>query len=123
VFSVSFFVFRVFSIGATKMAKMNVSRQFFVKCIMESVISTPDGDRIDPEKLARKSGLKLQSAKLRLSQWTKKYEDAGVQCPWPPVQSEGRGAKKLDLGELALLAAQFAPQEDGDEEDEEGGDE
>ena len=104
------------------MSKMNVSKEFFVRCIMASVISTPDGERVDPEKLARKSGLKLQSAKLRLSQWTKKYEEANVQCPWPPVQSEGRGAKKLDLGELALLAAQFAPQEEeGEEDTDEGG--
>jgi hypothetical protein len=99
------------------MSKMNVSRQYFVKCIMESIIPTEEGDRVDPEKLARKSGLKLQSAKLRLAQWTKKYSDANVQCPWPPVQSEGRGAKKLDLGELALLAAQFAPREEDTEEE------
>ncbi len=96
------------------MAKMNVSREYFAQCIGKSVVEK-DGQRfVDPEKLSSLSGVALQSAKLRLSQWRQKYKDAGRPDPFPPTLSEGRGGKKLDLDALASLAAEFFPTEGDD---------
>jgi len=93
------------------MAKMNVSREFFAQCIGRSVVTVDGSKYIDPEKLSALSGVKLASAKLRLSQWREKYKEAGRKDPFPPTLSEGRGGKKLDLDSLALLAAEFFPEE------------
>ena len=108
------------------MARMKVSRNEFLRCIMKSRVRTSEGVRVDPEKLSRLSGVALGGAKARLKQWRDKYIDAGITPPFPPAMSEGRGAKKLNLAELAAIAAEFDDLDDlddFDDDDDEGGDE
>ena len=93
------------------MPKMNVTREFFAQCIGRAVVDIDGKKYVDPEKLSSLSGVRLASAKLRLSQWREKYRESGRKDPFPPTLSEGRGGKKLDLDSLALWAAEFVPTE------------
>ena len=101
------------------MAKMNVSKRQFALALNASIVEV-DGEKfICLDKLASKSGLKRQSAAIRLYQWRKAAEKAGKKFPWPPTKSEGRGGKKLDFDELAAIAAEWEdPSEEGEGDEE-----
>lgn len=76
----------------------------------------------DPQKIAERFNMEVQSVKLRYNQWKAKFakdpRNRGKKFPLPPLKVEPRGGKRLDWDELAAIAEEYAPAEEGVDQEE-----